>query len=227
MIDRFVDDRQLFWAYGRHNTLAYACAVGLASVAAVFSIRGMIVLFPGAPIAIVAMAGMMESAKLVTAGYLAARWRDTARIWRVALASMVTGLRVLAAYCGHVGERGAVQAAVEIQDAALAAQIQLAGDKVADLDRRLSQIATAIEEATNRGRTKTAPATMEGQRKASAGLASERSRKRPAPRQVLNALGGLPRAAGRAWGGANSLRRRIIRNWRRRPPKRQFGFSFC
>jgi hypothetical protein len=47
---------------------AYLAAVGLAAVTAWFSIRGMVVLFPGAPLSAVAMAVAMEAAKLVTAG---------------------------------------------------------------------------------------------------------------------------------------------------------------
>jgi hypothetical protein len=62
---------------------AYLAAVGLAAVAAWFSIRGMVVLFPGAPLSVVAMAVAMEAAKLVTAGWLARRWRMTAWTWRL------------------------------------------------------------------------------------------------------------------------------------------------
>jgi hypothetical protein len=47
---------------------------------------------------------------------------------------------------------------------------------VADLDRRLGQIDSAIEEATRHGKTKTAMATMEGQRKARGALVEERNR---------------------------------------------------
>ncbi len=57
------------------DVAAYAAAIALAGVAALFSIRGMAVLFPGAPLSVVAMAGAMEASKLVTAGWLARRWR--------------------------------------------------------------------------------------------------------------------------------------------------------
>jgi hypothetical protein len=60
------------------DAAAYIAAVGLAAVAAWFSIRGMAVLFPGAPLSAVAMALAMETAKLATAGWLAGRWRVTA-----------------------------------------------------------------------------------------------------------------------------------------------------
>jgi hypothetical protein len=85
--------------------------------------------------------------------------------------SLQVGKRVAA----HVGERGAAQAAVETQDAALAEQIELAARKVADLDRRLIQIGTAFEVAARRGRTNTALSAMEGQCKARAALANERN----------------------------------------------------
>jgi hypothetical protein len=47
---------------------------------------------------------------------------------------------------------------------------------VADLDQRLGQIDTTIEEAANRGRTNAALSAMEGQRKARAALADQRQR---------------------------------------------------
>jgi len=46
----------------------YIAAIVLAGAAAFFSIKGMVVLFPGAPLAAVAMTVAMETAKLVTAG---------------------------------------------------------------------------------------------------------------------------------------------------------------
>jgi hypothetical protein len=75
----------------------------------------------------------------------------------------------------HVGERGAAVAGLETQDAALAAQIEMAAHAVADLDRRLGQIDSVIEEAAKRGKTNTALSAKEGQRKARAGLASGRN----------------------------------------------------
>jgi hypothetical protein len=40
-------------------------------VAAFFSIAGMVEVFPGAPVAVMAFAGSMEAAKLIIAGWLA------------------------------------------------------------------------------------------------------------------------------------------------------------
>jgi hypothetical protein len=165
------------------DSLAYAAAIALAGCAAWFSIKGMVVLFPGAPLAVVAMAIAMETAKLVTAGWLASRWRATPRVWRLALMAFVLGLAIINAtgvyaqlVSAHVGERGAAAAAIETQDAELASSIEVATHVVADLDARVNQIDTAIAEATRRGRTTGAMSIMEAQRRARAGLVEERNR---------------------------------------------------
>jgi hypothetical protein len=162
---------------------AYTAAIALAGAAAFFSVKGMVTLFPGAPLAIVGMAATMESAKLITAGWLARRWRATAWIWRGILVALVAGLALINAagvyaqlVAAHVGERGAAQSNVETKDAALAAKIEVAAHNVADLDRRLNQVDVAIEEAAKRGKTNAALAAIEGQRKARAELSGQRQR---------------------------------------------------
>jgi hypothetical protein len=162
---------------------AYTAAIALAGAAAWFSIRGMVVLFPGSPMSVVGMAVAMESAKLVTAGWLARRWRATAWIWRLVLVVLVAGLAIINAagvyaqlVAAHVGDRGAATSLVETQDATLVARIAVQTHTVADLDRRLNQVDTAIEEAAKRGKTNAALSAMEGQKKARAGLAEERKR---------------------------------------------------
>ena len=129
------------------------------------------------------MAIAMETAKLVTAGWLARRWRSTAWVTRLALMAFVFGLAVINAtgvyaqlVSAHVGERGVAAAEIGTQDAELAARIEVATHVVADLDARVNQIDAAISEATRRGRTNAALAAMEGQRRTRAGLVDERNR---------------------------------------------------
>jgi hypothetical protein len=162
---------------------AYAAAIALAGAAAWFSIRGMTVLFPGAPTSIIGMAVAMEGSKLITAGWLARRWRATALVWRLVLVALVFGLALINAagvyaqlVSAHVGERGAATSDVEAKDAAIAARIEVTAHNVADLDRRLNQVDVAIEEAAKRGRTNAALTAMEGQKKARAALADQRQR---------------------------------------------------
>lgn len=164
------------------DVAAYAAAIALAGVAAVFSIRGMVVLFPGAPTTVIAMAGTMEAAKLVTAGWLAARWRMTPWVARITLVALVAGLAVINGVgvfsqlvAAHVGQRGEAATAIETQDADLAGRIEVQSHVVADLDRRLSQIDSAVEEAAKRGKTAAALSAIEGQRRSRAALAGERN----------------------------------------------------
>jgi hypothetical protein len=140
----------------------------------------MTVIFPAMPTPVIAMAVTMEAAKLVTAGWLARRWRVTALICRLVLVVLVVGLAVINAtgvyaqfVAAHVGERGAATSAVETQDAALAARIDVAAHNVADLDRRLGQIDAAVEKATEKGRTAAAMKLAEDQRKTRGELAAE------------------------------------------------------
>jgi hypothetical protein len=165
------------------DVVAYATAIGLASVAALFSIKGMVQLFPGAPLLIIAMASMMEASKLVTAGWLARRWRATVLFLRYILVALVFGLAVINAagvyaqlVAAHVGDRGAATSRLEERTADLDARIDVQAHKVGDLDRRLGQIDSTIEEAAKRGRTNSALSAIEGQKKFRGGLVDERNR---------------------------------------------------
>jgi hypothetical protein len=142
------------------DVVAYAAAITLVGAAAFFSIKGMVVSFPGSPLSVVGMAMAMEAAKLVTAGWLAHRSCLMAWVWRLTLVALVAGLAVINAtgvyaqlVAAHVGGRGAAMSMIETQDATLAARIEVAAHAVTDLDRRLNQVDLAIEEAAKRGRT--------------------------------------------------------------------------
>jgi hypothetical protein len=63
-----------------------------------------------------------------------------------------------------------------MQDAALAVRLEVAAHDVADLDRRLGQIDSTIEEAAKRGRTTTALTAIEALRKTREVLAAQRQR---------------------------------------------------
>jgi hypothetical protein len=136
----------------------------------------------GAPISVVGLAVAMEAAKLITAAWLAARWSATAWIWRIVLVLLVAGLAVINAagvysqlVRAHVEVRAAATSSIETQEAALAARIEVASAQVADLDRRIGQIDTAIDAATKRGKTGTALAAIESQRKTRGAFVQERN----------------------------------------------------
>jgi len=104
-------------------------------------------------------------------------------VWRLVLVALVACLAVINAagvyvqlVAAHVGERGAATSAIEIQTATLDSRIAVQKHAVEDLDHRVRQIDSAIEEAARRGRTNAALSAIEGQRKARAGLVDERKR---------------------------------------------------
>src|SRR5258708_5791340 len=163
------------------NVLAYVVAVALAGIAAYFSIRGMIVLFPGAPTAIVVMGVAMEAAKLVTVAFLAHQWRLLGGLSRAVLVTLVAGLAAINAagvysqlVAAHFGDRIAATSAVETEASALAAKTEVQTQTVADLDRRVGQIDSAIAEMVKRGRAAGALEAIGAQRKLLEALVSQR-----------------------------------------------------
>jgi hypothetical protein len=168
---------------GLINVLAYVVAVALAGIAAYFSIRGMIVLFPGAPAAIVVMGVAMEAAKLVTVAFLAHQWRVLGGLSRAVLVTLVAGLAAINAagvysqlVAAHFGDRFAATSAVETEASALAARTEVQMQTVADLDGRVGQIDAAIAEMVKRGRTAGALEAIGAQRKLREALVSQRRR---------------------------------------------------
>jgi hypothetical protein len=160
---------------------AYASAVALATIAAYFSIRGMVVLFPGAPIAIIVMGVAMEVAKLITVAFLAHEWCRLSLLFRAVLFVLVTGLAAINAagvfsqlVAAHLGDRATASASIETEASALAARIEVQSHNVADLDARVAQIDAAIAEMTKRGRTNGALDAIGSQRKTRADLVSQR-----------------------------------------------------
>jgi len=167
--------------HGRHRFGRYTAAIVLAGAAAFFSIKGMVVLFPGAPLSVAAMAIAMEATKLITAGWLASRWRVTAWVWRLALVALVAGLAVINAtgvyaqlVAAHVGAEARLRRRSRRRAQPLPPRIDVQAHAVADLDRRLNQVDLAIEEAAKRGRTNAALSAIEGQRKSRAALSDQR-----------------------------------------------------
>lgn len=163
--------------------LAYLVAVGLATVTASLSVRGMATLFPGMTVSIVALAVALEASKLVGIGWLAANWRHTAWAFRLVLAVLVAAMAAINAVsvysqlvAGHVGESAKTAGANSLRIADADARIEVAAAKLADIDRQISGIDQIVAGAAQRGRAHSAEVVLEGQRKARAGLVQERQR---------------------------------------------------
>jgi hypothetical protein len=169
------------WQSGPTALAAYVAAVALAGTAASFSVSGMVVLFPGAPVAIVAMALAMEAGKLVTVGWLAHHWQIAGYALRAVLVMLVTGLAAINAagvysqlVAAHLADRVTATASAESEATRFAARIEVQAAAVADFVARLRQIDSAISEMTRRGSTTRALDAIGMQRKARDALVAQR-----------------------------------------------------
>ncbi|SDJ22167.1 MULTISPECIES: hypothetical protein [Bradyrhizobium] len=140
------------------GALALIAAIALATVAAYFSVTGMAEIFPGAPVAIMALAATMEAGKLVMAGWLAAHWRRVGWKMRSALVALVTGLALInaAGVFGklvetHVSVAASARSSVAERIDALDARVAAQSAVVADLGNRVAQIDRTVDESTRRG----------------------------------------------------------------------------
>jgi len=165
------------------DMLAYAVAVGLASIAAWFSLKGLATLFPGSPIAIVVMGALMEAAKIVACGWLASAWTQVPYAFRGILLTLIAGLAVINAAgtfsqltAAHVGDRAVSAATRTMQATDLDTRIEVVAAKLADIDRRIAAIDAIVAGAAQRGRANTAAAIMGDQRRDRAALVGERQR---------------------------------------------------
>jgi hypothetical protein len=179
------------------DTLAYGVACGLAGIAAWFSLKGLAVLFPGAPHEIVMMGAIMEAAKLVACGWLAGAWRHVPWVFRGVLMLLIAGLAVINAAgtfsqltAAHVGGRAVPSAALTMQGTNLDSRIEVAAAKLADVDRRISAIDGIVAGAVERGRAHTAAGILQDLRKSRAMLVAERE-------QAAEALADLKLERGR------------------------------
>jgi hypothetical protein len=137
--------------------------------------------FPGAPVAIMVLAGTMEAGKLVIVGWLAAHWLVAGWRLKTVLVTLVTGLALINAAGvfgklveAHVATAATARAGVSERTAVVDARLASQSSTIADLDHRISQIDAAVEEATRRGRTAGAMNLAERQRSTRDGLVGTR-----------------------------------------------------
>jgi hypothetical protein len=162
---------------------AYVAAISLAGVAAYLSISGLVVLFPGDPAAVTAMAASMEASKLITAGWLARHWRSILRSLRVVLIALVVGLAIVNAAGvygrlveAHVGKTVAATSSVAERIGALDARLEAQGKVVADVEHRLDEINAAISKVIEKGRAGVALSAIASQRQVRDALVAARQK---------------------------------------------------
>ena len=163
------------------RAFALVAALGLATVAAYFSVAGMAEIFPGDPVAVMVLAATMEAGKLVIAGWLAAHWRRTNWKMRTVLVALVAGLALINAAGvfgklveAHVSVAATSRSGVTERIEALDARVKAQSAAVADLDGRIAQIDRAVDESTRLGRVTRAINIATQQRVTRDGLDTQR-----------------------------------------------------
>jgi hypothetical protein len=166
---------------GRGVTISTAvAALALATVSAGFSITGMTAVFVGATLPVIGMGVALELGKLSAVACLG-RWYGSAalRAALVVLVAVLMGLNAIGAYGflakAHIGHAIAGETAVAGRAAEIDARITVQAGVVADIDRRIAQIDSAVDKTTAKGRGGAAMALADQQRKTRAELVAQRT----------------------------------------------------
>jgi hypothetical protein len=135
-----------------------SAALALTAVSAAFSIDGLTAIFAGAFWPVIAMGMALEVGKLVATAWLRENWRTAPWALRTGLAAMIAVLMALNAVGvfgfltrAHLERQLAIEVVAADRAAEIEARLLVQGELLADLDRRIRQIDTAIEESTRRG----------------------------------------------------------------------------
>jgi hypothetical protein len=155
-------------------------ALALAVMSAGFSITGMTAVFVGATVPVIGMGIALELGKLSAVAWLGRSGGSAAlRAALVVLVAVLMGLNAIGAYGflakAHIGH--AVHSEVDLAGRAAEAdtRLQVQTGIIADLDRRITQIDSAVEKATSKGRTSAAMTLADQQRKTRADLVTQRT----------------------------------------------------
>jgi len=168
---------------GAGITLAtLTAALALATVSAGFSITGMTSIFVGALYPVVGMGVALELGELSAVAWLGHQRSSSSWGLKASLTILVLVLMTLNAVGAfgflskaHIAGALAGDLAVAGRSADTDARLSMQAGVVADLDRRIAQIDRAVETATSKGRTGSAMALAEQQRKTRADLVAQRT----------------------------------------------------
>jgi hypothetical protein len=195
---------------------AYLTAFILALIAAWFSVRGMVVLFPGDPTSALALGIGLETAKIATVGFVAAFWGRLAWFFRISLVLLALGCEILNAsgvfgqlVIAHLHKGAIAEANFERTDAEASGKIDVAQGRVSDLDRRIATIDGMVDGAAQKGRSRQAQNVLRDQQRQRAQLVSERdhARQELASLRTSRSSGSAQRKGGRGGVGARRLGR--------------------
>ena len=142
------------------NYIALATALALSAVSGFYSVYGLTTLFAAAFWPVVFMGGVLEIGKLVTASWLYNNWEITPKVLKYYLTTIVIVLMFISSM-GTFGflSKAHIEQSIKLSNTADASQIEIINSKinfekdyVADLDKQISQIDSAINKLTETGK---------------------------------------------------------------------------
>lgn len=142
------------------NYIALLTALALSAVSGFYSVYGLTTLFAAAFWPVVFMGGVLEIGKLVTASWLYNNWEITPKILKYYLTTIVIVLMFISSM-GTFGflSKAHIEQSIKLSNTADASQIEIINSKinfekdyVADLDKQILQIDSAISKLTDTGK---------------------------------------------------------------------------
>lgn len=146
------------------NLLLFFTAFSLSTVAAYYSIAGLVAIFAGAPVSIIVMGGVLEVSKLVVTSWLYRNWSATPMLMRTYFVSAIVVLMLLTSMGifgflskAHVDSNlvgGDVQAQLSVIDEKLGAQREVVSTNraiIAQLDAQVNETLSRTSETDTTG----------------------------------------------------------------------------
>jgi hypothetical protein len=169
-------------AHNRNGVALFtvAAALSLAAVSACFSVTGLTSIFAGAFWAVVAMGVAFEAGKLSAVAWLGQHHDGRLRVALIVLVAVLMAFNAIGTYGflakAHIAHAVAGEVHSLASTADVEARLSVQAGVVVDLDRRITQIDTAVEKATERGRSTSAMRLADEQRRNRLELTAERVR---------------------------------------------------
>jgi len=138
--------------------LLFFNALLLSSIAAYYSIAGLIAIFSAAPLSIAMMGGSLEFAKLVTVSWLYRNWNDAPRIMKyyftvaVVILMFITSLGIFGFLSKAHTEQGSANSNLTAQIEVIDDKIKVEKEIIDDNRKALKQLDEAVDQTM--GRTK-------------------------------------------------------------------------
>lgn len=166
------------------NLLLLATAFGLSSVAAYYSIAGLVAIFAAAPIPIIVMGSVLEVSKLVVASWLYRNWKETAFLLRSYFITAIAILMLLTSM-GIFGFLSKAHVDQNLSSGNVTTQLAIIDEKIKTEKENIDanrKIISQLDEQVNQTLSRS---TTEAGASRSAGLRSRQAKERKAAQEEI------------------------------------------